>query len=269
MSPEGLRVARHFQADVETLDHAEVAHGLADGLVGDVDHPARAHPGGEAEAVVVDVGDHHEAGAHMAADGGGHDADGPGPGNQHVLADQVEGQRRVGGVAQGIEDGGDVVADVVGQGKGVDRRDRQVLGEAARPVDPDAHGVAAQMPAPGPAVAAMAAGHVALAGDPLADLEAGDFHAEIGDGADELVAHGHGHRNGALRPVVPVVDVNIGAADRGLSDLDQHVVMADRGLGHLLHPDAGFRLGLDQGFHGNCSIGGEVEKPISPPLTRA
>ncbi len=48
---------------------------------------------------------------------------------------------------------------------------RQVLGEGARTVHADADGVAAQVTAPGAAVAAMAAGDVAFARDAVADLQ--------------------------------------------------------------------------------------------------
>jgi hypothetical protein len=160
-------------------------------------------------------------------------------------------QRRVGRVAERIEDGADLVGDLVGQMEGVDRRDRQVLGEAARAVDADADRVAAQVAAPGAAVAAVAAGDMPLARDPLADLEAPNLAAEARDLAGELVADGHGHRDRLLGPTVPVVDVNVGAADRGLADLDQHVVVADLRLDGPLHPDAGFGLALDQRSHPN------------------
>ena len=60
---------------------------------------------------------------------------------------------------------------------------------------------------------------------------------------------GHRHLDRALRPLVPVVDVHVGAADGGLLHADQHIVRADRGLGDVRHPDARFCLGLDQCFH--------------------
>jgi hypothetical protein len=149
-----------------------------------------------------------------------------------VLADQVEGERRVGRVAQRVEDRRHLVGDVVGQVVGVHGRDREILGESARPVDPDAQGVGAEVAPPGAAVAALAAGDVALARDPVARLEAGDFAADLGDHAAELVAHGHGHGDGLARPFVPVVDMHVGAADRGLADLDQEIVGPDPRLRH-------------------------------------
>src|SRR6185312_6164766 len=109
-----------------------------------------------------------------------------------------------------------------------------------------AHGVAAQVPLAGAAVAAMTAGDVAFTGDALAHLEALYFAADLRHHAHELVAHGHGHRDGLLCPLVPVVDVDVGAADGGLADLDQQVVVADLGTRHVLQPDALFRLRFDE-----------------------
>jgi hypothetical protein len=44
--------------------------------------------------------------------------------------------------------------------------------------------------------------------------------------------------DGALAPLVPQVDVQVGTADRGLLELDQDLVRARRGDRHLFHPDA-------------------------------
>ena len=106
----------------------------------------------------------------------------------------------------------------------------QVFGEAALPVHAHAHGVAAQVAPAGAAIAAIAAGEVAFARHAIAEREAAHFAAHVDDAAEVLVAHGHGHRDGLLRPGIPVVDVHVGAADRGLGDLDEHIVGADLGL---------------------------------------
>ena len=140
-------------------------------------------------------------------------------------------------------------ANRVGQLERIDRGNRQILRERARPIHADADGVAAQMPAPGAAVAAVAAGDVPFAGDAIADAQAAHFAAHLDDLAAVLVAHGHRHGNGLLRPRIPLVDVHVGAADRGLRDLDEHVVRADLRLRDVLQPDAGGGLFLDQCFH--------------------
>src|SRR5690606_33856761 len=56
--------------------------------------------------------------------------------------------------------------------------------------------------------------------------------------------------DGALGPCVPFVDVQVGTADRGLFELDQHLVGAGTGHRDLFHPDALGGLALDQRLHG-------------------
>ena len=124
-----------------------------------------------------------------------------------------------------------------------------ILGERAGPIDADALRVLAQMPAAGQAVAAAAADDVPLAADDLADVKIVDVGADLDDLADELVADDHRHGDRLLRPGVPVVDVQVGAADAGAQHLDQHVVDADRRHRHVVEPQAGLGLLLDQGLH--------------------
>ena len=74
--------------------------------------------------------------------------------------------------------------------------------------------------------------------------------AELDDLAGIFVADRHRRRDRLLRPLVPVEDMDVGAADAGLVDLDQHVVRPD--LGHRLVAAAtgrARRLCLDQGLH--------------------
>ena len=89
------------------------------------------HLAGQFQAVRIDVGDDDVARAGVPGHGGGHDADGPGAGDEHVLAEHREGQGGVDGIAEGVEDRGDVpghariVPPDVGHGQG------NVLGECA------------------------------------------------------------------------------------------------------------------------------------------
>ncbi len=103
---ERARVAAHLQADVEAF-HVQVGHHVLERGVGHVDHAGRAHVGGELEAEIVDVGDHDIARADVLADAGGDHADRAGAGDQHVLADHVEFQRAVRGIAVRIEERGE------------------------------------------------------------------------------------------------------------------------------------------------------------------
>ncbi len=153
------------------------------------------------------------------------------------------------GVAERIEDRGDVQIDAFLVTPEVGHRHRDVIGERARPVHADALGVRAQMPPPGQAIAAAAADHVAFAAHQIARVEIADVGAHLHDLADKLVADRHRHRNGALRPLVPIVDMNIGAADAGALYADQDIVDADRRLGNLFEPQARLALALYECFH--------------------
>ena len=105
------------------------------------------------------------------------------------------------------------------------------------------------MAAAGEAVATAAAGDVAFAADDVAGMEVVDVRADGDDLADKLMADHHGHRNGLLRPLVPVVDMNVGAADAGVAHADQHVVDAVLRFGNILQPQATLAAALRQCLH--------------------
>src|SRR5205814_10724935 len=94
-----------------------------------------------------------------------------------------------------------------------------------------------------------AAHDVALAADEIADLEAADVRAALHDRADELVPDNQRHRNRSLRPRVPVVDVQVGAADPGLVHPDQDVVDPDLRNGDVLERESRHSLRLDERAH--------------------
>ena len=247
---EGVGVAGHFEADVEAFAHAELFLRLLEGELAGVD--GEGDVGGlvgEGAAVGVGVGDDDVAGSGMAGDGGGHDADGAGSGDEDVFAEDGEGERGVDGVAEGIEDGGDVSRDVGGVTPDVGHGKDDVFGEGPGAVDADSAGEGAEMAAAGEAVATASADDVAFAGDEVAGFEVVDVGADLGDFADEFVADDEGDGDGFLRPGVPVVDVEVGAADAGLEDADFDVVDAGFGFGDVLEPETFFGVRLDQGFH--------------------
>ena len=114
---------------------------------------------------------------------------------------------------------------------------------------PTPDGGGAEMPSAGEAVAAAAADDVAFAADDVAGMKVVDVGADLDDLADKLVADRHGHGDGALRPLVPVVDMDVGAADAGVADADENVVDADGGLGNILEPQTGFCACLYKSLH--------------------
>ena len=182
----------------------------------------------------VDVGDDDVAGAGVADDGRGHQPDRPGAGDEDVLAQHRERQRRVHGVAERVEDRGDVEVDpgvccqtfVIGSA--------MYSANAPGALDADAVRVRAQMPPARHAVAAAPADEVALAADQRPHLEIAHVRADLDDLADELMADHESDRHCPRRPCVPGVDVHIGAADPRPQHPDQHVVDPDLRLRQLL-----------------------------------
>ena len=153
------------------------------------------------------------------------------------------------GVAEGVKEGDNVLRQALVDGNDVARRDADILRERAVPVDADADMVLTPLNIAGVTVAAVAAGDMALAGDALADREARDACAEFRDLADILMADDLRGLNVLLRPLVPFVNMDVGAADRGLVDLDENFSGARHGDRHLPQLQSGAGCGFYNGIH--------------------
>ena len=116
------------------------------------------------------------------------------------------------------------------------------------------------MPAPRHAIAATSADDVAFAGNQLSWMEVVDIGADRDDLPYKLMADHQGNRDCPLRPRVPVVDVNVCAADSGPENAHEDVVDADRRFGDVLQPQPLFGAGFDEGFHGSISRSGALSE---------
>src|SRR5262245_11652860 len=104
----------------------------------------------------------------------------------------------------------------VGHGHGNELRER------AWPVYADALRVLAQMTPAREAVAATATHHMTFGADRLTGEKVFYVRADLDHFAHEFVPNDHRHGNGFLRPCIPFVDVEIGAADAGAVHAYQH-----------------------------------------------
>ena len=91
---------------------------------------------------------------------------------------------------------------------------------------------------PAAAVTAVSASDMTLASDAVANLDVAYTRANFGYYAYILMTNSHRSLNGLLAPLVPLVDVQVGAADGGLLDLDEHIVHTHLRHGNLFHPNA-------------------------------
>jgi len=98
------------------------------------------------------------------------------------------------------------------------------------------------------AVPAAAADHMTLPANDLAGIEVGHVRTGLDDLADKLMPDGHRHRDRPCRPVVPFVNMEIGAANTGAMDPDEHVIDADGRLGNLFEPKSRFGFALTSAF---------------------
>src|SRR6476659_2372668 len=114
------------------------------------------------------------------------------------------------------------------------------------------------MPPPRQTIPAMSTGDVTLAHHEIAARKSFHVITDSINDPGKLMTDGHRHWNGFLRPVIPVVDMHVGTADRRLQHPDQHVVTADFWNRNILEPKArlGFRLhnGLHHFLH-NTTLG--------------
>ncbi len=193
----------------------------------------------------------------------GHDADGASAGDEHVFAEDREGQRGVDSVAKGIEDGGDARIDAGVMAPDVGHGQRDVLGESTGTIDADPLGVGAQVTAARHAVATATADNVALAADQIAGMEVVDVRADSHDFADKFVADSHWYGDGLLRPLVPLINVHIGATDASVVDAYEYVVDADPWLGDVLEPEAFDCFAFDKRFHEKAPDSLSAEKQVT------
>src|SRR5690606_16058277 len=84
---------------------------------------------------------------------------------------------------------------------------------------------------------------------PVTDLEARDSRTHLDQLTHELVADHERDRDRGACPIVPSMDMQIGAADRCPADLDQNLVGADLRNRDLLHPQPRLVFRLDESSH--------------------
>ncbi len=174
-------------------------------------------------AVLVDFNRKHRSRAHRLGHGNRKQSNRPAAGDGHALGCDLPGQHRVHRVSQRIEN-----RRVLQRNRGIELPDirlgnHHVLGERAVGVHANDFHVLADVGFAGAALQALAAGHVHLGGNEVAFLHAGDFIAERGHFAAELVPGNQRRMNPVLRPAVPVVNVQVGAANGRDFHLHQHV----------------------------------------------
>src|SRR5271165_5143395 len=130
-------------------------------------------------------------------------------------------------VAQRIKDGSVFLRNRRIQFPEVGFRNHHILGERAIRVNPNDFHALADVGFAGSALHALAAGHMHFSGNEVALLHAGDFVTVGSNFAAELVSGNQRRMNAPLRPSVPLINVQIRAADGCNFNFDQNFVAAE------------------------------------------
>jgi hypothetical protein len=105
------------------------------------------------------------------------------------------------------------------------------------------------MPPSGQTIAAVSTGDVSLTHHEIAAHKSSHVVADSIHDTGKLVTDSHRHWNCFLCPIIPVVDVHVGTADRRLQHADQHVTPANVWNRHVLQPQTWLALRLHDRFH--------------------
>ena len=202
----------------------------------DVQCKVHTHFSGEFKAVIIEIGDHDVAGSGMSGNRRSHDSDRASSRDQNVFTEHVERQRGVDSIAERIEDRCRVAIHAGVVPPDIRHWQNDEFRETARPVDTDSGRVGTEVPASSHTVAASPADNMPFSGNEFAGMKVIHIRADCDDLPDKLMTNDQRNGNRLLRPLIPVEDVNVSAADAGSQDPDQDIIDSDRGFGDVLQP---------------------------------
>ena len=193
--------------------------------------------------------------AYMTADSGCNDADRARARDQYVFTDQVKLQGAMGGISKRVKKRSQFRSNFIGDCPQIAGGHHDILGERTIAIDTDADGIGTGMRVSGTAIPTVAANDMTFGRHPVSFHVAGDAIAQLYDASDKFMTDYQAGLNGALRPVIPLVDMDIGAADCSFFDLDQYFIGAGYRYWNLFHPNTGAGFALHQRAHGlaHCS----------------
>ena len=257
----------HFQHDVHAGAAGVVHHDAVHVVLGGIEHEVGIHLLGDLAAMLIHLDGVNLRGPAGARHRDGEQPDGPATGDGYALGRDLARQHGVHRVAQWVEDGRIFLRDRRIELPDVRLGNDDVLGKRAVSVHADDLHVLADVRFANAALQALTAGHVHLGGDEVAFLDAGDLVAHRFHRTAELVPGNQRRMNAALRPLVPLVNVQVGAADGGHLDLDKHIGQANLWFGDFANLRARRGLRLYNGNHGVRHLDGS-EGPVSHPFAK-
>lgn len=205
----------------------------------------------ELSAVGGDFGGEDIFCAEAFADGNGEEADWAESGDEDGFAFDGAIHDGVDGVAEGIEHGGDVFGDAGWNGAGVHGRDDGVGCESTVDVYAEELGCAIHVSESVEVVGRGGVNDMRFGCDEVAGFAVGDIRGDFENGAAKFVTDDAGGFDPVAGPVVPVIDVKVGAAERCAFDSDFDSAGLEGGFGDVDDFESGCGLRLCNRFHGS------------------
>ena len=78
------------------------------------------------------------------------------------------------------------------------------------------------------------------------------------------MAHDQRNRDCFSRPIVPIVNMQIGSADAGAIHSDQNIIKSNNRLGNIFEPEAGLRLSFNERFQFRLIFESETDGELYP-----
>src|SRR5579864_5472845 len=217
---DGARVAGHLEDDIHAKSACSLQDETSHVFFRRIEREVRLHFFSNVAAVFIDLDGIDLCGAYRSSNRDRKESDRPAAGNGDGFRGYFPGQYGVHGVAEWIQDRGVLVRDGGIEFPDVRLGNDYVFGECAIKIHADDFHVLTNVGLARSALQALAAGHVHFGGDKVACLDARDFVAVSNHFATELVPGNERRMDATLCPAVPLVDVQVGAADGG--DFDFH-----------------------------------------------
>jgi|GEM_PF-3557298 len=128
-------------------------------------------------------------------------------------------------------------------------RQGQAFGESSRSIHSDTLGLRTKVPTPGQTVPAMTTDDVAFSTDHVPRLKIVNIGTNFQNAANEFMTNHHWNGYRALSPSVPIVDMQIGAADPRPVDVDHDIIDANLWLRNILQLETRCVLRFHQCLH--------------------
>src|ERR1700691_4086865 len=239
---QGLRTARHLQGYIESFHHPQLLLHFRNRCLFWIHSHSCAQLARQIQPEGIHIGHNNMPCPRMTYHRNRHHADRTRARNEDILAEHGEREGSMHRVPERIEDGGDLLIDIVSMSPDIGHGQRNKFREGARSIHAHTKRVRAEMPSPGQAVAAPSTNDMAFAADNVAGIEVINIRSDFDNFPDKFVPNRHGDWNRLLRPIVPLINMDVRSADAGVSDTDQDIIDTDVGFRYLFKPEPRLRL---------------------------